>query len=346
VAARGSTHAGVTPWLFEVLADPADGSELNADGDSLVGRSGVQYPVVDGIPRFVAADEDQTADSFGFKWSQQGSYGSDEGQRENARWIAEKYGFETPERMREYFGSRRLILDVGCGAGYTTSHWMAPGWSRSARWVGLELSRGIDLARRRLEHCGDVAFVQADLLAMPFRPGTFDTAFAEGVLHHTPSTRSALESTARVVASGGELLFYVYRRKAPLREFADDYVRALVTDLPPEQAWEELRPLTRLGEALAKLDVEVDVPEDVPQLGIPAGRHDVQRLTYWHFAKLFWNDAYSFEENHHVNFDWYHPRYAHRQTEDQLRAWCDELSLTVHHLHEQESGFTVRALKR
>jgi SAM-dependent methyltransferase len=248
--------------------------------------------------------------------------------------------------MREWFGARGLILDVGCGAGYTTSHWMTPGWSRGARWVGLELSRGIDVARERLEECGDVAFVQADLLAMPFAADTFDTAFAEGVLHHTPSTRAALASTARVVAPGGVLLFYVYRRKAPLREYADDYVRGLVSSLPPERAWEELRPLTELGRALAELRMDVEVPHDVPHLGIPAGRHDVQRLVYWHFAKLFWNDAYSFDENHHVNFDWYHPRYAHRQTEEELRAWCDELDLEIAHFDAQESGFTVHAVKR
>jgi arsenite methyltransferase len=334
----------VTPWLLELLVDPATGGELTLEADELAGAS-ARYPVRNGIPRFVAAS-DQTAESFGFKWSQRGSYGSPEAQRENARWIASKYGFESPAAMREHFANRELVLDVGCGAGYTTSHWMTSGWSRGARWVGLELSEGIDVAQERLADFGDVAFVQADLLEMPFRPETFDTAFAEGVLHHTPSTRAALESMARVVGPGGELLFYVYRRKAPLREYADDYVRARVSDLPPDEAWEALRPLTRLGEALAKLDVEVDVPEDVELLGIPAGRHDVQRLVYWHFAKLFWNDAYSFDENHHVNFDWYHPRYAHRQTEEELRAWCDELDLAIEHLDAQESGFTIRATKR
>lgn len=48
-----------------------------------------------------------------------------------------------------------------------------------------------------------------------------------------------------------------------------------------------LRPMTKLGQALAELGVEVDVPEDIPYLGIRAGRHDVHRLIYWHVAKLF-----------------------------------------------------------
>jgi hypothetical protein len=106
-----------------------------------------------------------------------------------------------------------------------------------------------------------------------------------------------------------------------------------------------LRPLTRLGEALAKLQAEVDVPEDIPYLGIKAGRYNVQRLLYWHFAKMFWNESLSFEENNHVNFDWYHPRYAHRQTEADVRRWCAEANLSITHFDVEESGFTVRAIK-
>ena len=79
---------------------------------------------------------------------------------------------------------------------------------------------------------------------------------------------------------------------------------------------------------------------------IEAGSHDVQRLVYWNFLKLFWNENLGFEENDHINFDWYHPRYAHRQTEEEVRAWCEELGLDVFHLVAQESGFTVRATKR
>ncbi|HEV3141257.1 MAG TPA: hypothetical protein VGY57_12105, partial [Vicinamibacterales bacterium] len=115
--------------------------------------------------------------------------------------------------------------------------------------------------------------------------------------------------------------------------------------LDPEQAWEALRSLTALGQSLASLHADVDVTEDVPLLGIKAGRYDVQRLMYWHFAKMFWNDAYSFDENHHVNFDWYHPRYAHRHTEDEIRGWCDSAHLTITHFDAQESGYTVRAVK-
>ena len=46
-----------------------------------------------------------------------------------------------------------------------------------------------------------------------------------------------------------------------------------------------------------------------------------------------------------MNFDWYHPRYAHRQTEDEVRSWCGDLGLEIVHFDVQESGLTVRAVR-
>ena len=88
------------------------------------------------------------------------------------------------------------------------------------------------------------------------------------------------------------------------------------------------------------------MPEDVELLGIPKGVYDVQRLVYWHFAKLFWNPTMTFEENNHVNFDWYHPRYAHRHTEDEVRSWFEDCGLEITRFDAQEAGFTVRATLR
>jgi SAM-dependent methyltransferase len=202
------------------------------------------------------------------------------------------------------------------------------------------------VAQERLGFLERTHFIQADVLQFPFPDGGFDTVFSEGVIHHTPSTEQALRSLVSVLAPGGEILFYVYRRKGPVREFSDDYIRDTVSSLPPQEAWDVLRPLTKLGQALAELHVDVQVPEDIPYLGIKAGCYDVQRLLYWNFAKLYWNEALSFEENHHVNFDWYHPRYAHRHTEEEIRRWCDEAGLSIIHFDtEEKAGYTVRAVK-
>ena len=344
--------------LLDILTDPVTGSALTLEanvshGDSVstgVLRSSERcYPIVNGIPRFVLtedADQRQTEASFGFKWQQEHSYASTSAADVYRNWIAEKYGFGDATELERYLSNRQRVLDAGCGAGYTTSTWMGDVWcSSGAEWVGVDISNAVDVAQKRLGQTPGVHFVQADILQMPFKHGSFDLIFSEGVLHHTPSTERAIKSLAPLLVPGGEIMFYVYRKKGPIREFSDDFIRDLIADLPPEQAWQMLRPLTSLAKALSDLKVEVDVPESIPYLGIEAGRHDVQRLIYWHFMKLFWNDAYPFEENLHVNFDWYHPRYAHRQSEEEVRRWCAEAGLEITYFHKQESGFTVRGVR-
>jgi SAM-dependent methyltransferase len=344
--------------LIEILADPVSGRPLRADAaderDAEIVAGALDdgdrsYPITNGVPRFVTTDDAgqrQTESSFGYKWTKRDSFGSEGMQAELHRWLIERYGFGEADDMRAYFASRRRTLDAGCGAGFATSAWMTDGWDDGgAEWVGVDISAAIDVARERLGSFGGTHFVQADVLQLPFRPESFDTIISEGVLHHTPSTERALKALVPLLAPGGELMFYVYRRKAPIREFTDDYVRERLAGLSPEQAWDALRPLTRLGQALAELEVEVEVPEDVPLLGIAAGRYDVQRLVYWHVAKLFWNAGMTFEENNHLNFDWYAPRYAHRHTEEEVRGWCADEGLEITRFDVHEAGFTVRATK-
>lgn len=305
--------------------------------------------VANGIPRFAGGtDEDQlrTEQTFAYKWRRRETYDSERARDVARRWLLDRYGFESREAMQAFFADSELSLDAGCGSAFTASLWLSPGWSRgTASWIGLDISDAVDVARERLQGIERVHLVQADVLDPPFRDGVFGAILSEGVLHHTPSTEAAFHSLVPLLRRNGELLFYVYRLKAPVREFTDDHVRAAISLLPPDEAWEALRSLTELGRALAELHVEVEVP-DVPLLGIEAGRYDVQRLVYWHFAKLFWNDELTFDENLHVNFDWYHPRHAHRHTEAEVRGWCADAGLEVTRFHIEPSGFTVRAIKR
>ncbi len=338
--------------LLDLLVDPVSRTKLALHSDSVAGEitegkltsaEGKTYPVVKGIPRFVLtqdADQLQSADSFGFKWQQTTSYDSPAQREHGLQWLIRRQGFGDEHAMRRYFRGRQCILDAGCGSGFSSSIWLEPG---DSIWVGADISVAVDVAKQRLGHLPNAHFLQGDVLQLPLRDESFDLICSEGVLHHTPSTERALRSLVPLLKPGGEILFYIYRKKAPIREFTDDHIRGLVSAMPPAEAWEALRPLTMLGQALAGLHAEVEVADDIPYLGIKAGRHDVQRLIYWHVAKLFWNDTMSFDENHHINFDWYHPRYAHRHTEEEIRRWCAECGLNIVWFWAEESGFSVRA---
>lgn len=346
--------------LLDILIDPytkrplqVEVQRYGSEGEILEGLlyshspAKKSYAIVNRIPRFVVTEDQsqkQTAGSFGFKWRQCNTYDSPQFRTTFQNWLLQRYGFKDPGDMSSYFDRRLRILDAGCGSGLSASLYMNPLW-KGDLWVGVDISNAIDIAWERLGFIKNTHFLQADILQLPFLENTFDTIFSEGVLHHTPSTELALKSLVPFLVPGGEIMFYVYRKKGSIREFTDDYIRGIVSSLEPEEAWDMMRPLTKLGQALAELKTEVEVPEDIPYLGIKAGRYDIQRLIYWHFAKLFWNEAFHFEENLHINFDWYHPKYAHRQTEEEVRLWCDEAGLSIIRFDVQESGYTVRAIK-
>jgi hypothetical protein len=144
---------------------------------------------------------------------------------------------------------------------------------------------------------------------------------------------------------GGRFLFYVYARKAPIREFVDDHVRGHLRGMSDEEAWEALRPLTKLGIALGELDVELEVPEDIPLLGINAGKVDLQRFFYYSILKAYYRPEFAFEEMHHINFDWYRPLNCHRHTEEEVREFCRAADLSIERFHVEPSGFAVVAVR-
>jgi SAM-dependent methyltransferase len=170
--------------------------------------------------------------------------------------------------------------------------------------------------------------------------------FSEGVLHHTDSTERSLKSLAGKLKEGGRFLFYVYAKKAIVREFTDDAIRDFLGALSDADAWTALEPLTKLGIALGELGVEVDVPEDIPYLGIKAGRVDLQRFFYWNICKAYYRPEFTLDEMNHINFDWFRPLNCHRHTPEEVSRWCEEANLEIERMDVQDAGITVVARMR
>ena len=337
------TRAPVTPgWLGDVLGVPIPG-----EGESVVVH-GQRFVMAGGLLRDEGVLSDrqaQTADVFGFKWRQHHSFETPAMIAKAASWRVEKYGEVATAPWWDGYGPAPLVVDAGCGAALSALELFGERLA-SVRYLGVDVSDAVDTAAARFAARGlPAGFVQVDLNRVPLPPASADVLFSEGVLHHTDSTEAAVKGLATLLKPGGRFLFYVYRTKGPVREFTDDHVRDRLQGLSPEEAWEALMPLTKLGQALGRLGVEVDVPEDVDLLGIPAGRIDVQRLFYWYFCKAFHHPDFTLDEMNHLNYDWYAPRNAHRQTPEQVRAWCAEAGLEIEREHLQESGITVVARK-
>jgi arsenite methyltransferase len=290
----------------------------------------------------------QTSDTFGFKWKKRDTYESPAMQQEWRRWLLEKYFDNDPSRLAALLQARegRLsILDAGCGSGGSALLLFGE-HLRDHDYIGVDISNAVQVARERFAERGiPASFVQSDLNAIPEALGQFDIIFSEGVLHHTDSVSAAISTLARRLRPGGRFMFYVYARKAPLREFADDLIRDAIASMDNEKAWKALEPLTRLGKALGELNVEIEIDEDIPYLGIEKGRHNLQRLFYYKVCKAYYRPEYSIDEMNHINFDWYRPRNCHRHSPEEVRMYCQNAGLTLERLHLEESGITVVAMR-
>jgi len=309
---------------------------------------GQAFTVRNGIPRsgkLVSGAQAQTGDVFGFKWKRRDTFESPASLARMREWLMERYGDVANAPWLAEHGPKPLLVDAGCGAGMSALELWGPVILK-LRYLGVDVSEAIDVARDRFCERGlSAGFLQADIADLPLPERSVDLIFSEGVLHHTNSTERTLKALALLLKEGGRIMFYVYRRKGPVREFTDDYIRAKLQTMSPAEAWRAMEPLTKLGIALGELNTEIDVPEPIDLLGIPAGRLNVQRLFYWHVAKAFYRSELTFDEMNHVNFDWYAPAYAHRQTPEEVRAWCTEAGLEVERLTAEEAGITVTARK-
>lgn len=297
--------------------------------------------------RGVSVAQSQTDQAFGFKWAKRDTYESEASKSNMRRWLVERYCANDPSRLSTLLsGGRKIILDAGCGAGFSGLLFFGEAL-RDHDYLGVDISSAVDVARQRFDEInmpGD--FLQADISCLDIPEGSLDIIFSEGVMHHTDSTEKTLKHLSGKLASDGRFLFYVYRKKALVREFTDDAIREALRPLTDEQAWEALKPLTKLGIALGEIGRDIEVTDSIPFLGIEAGKLDIQRFFYWNVCKAYYRPELTFDEMQHVNFDWFRPLNCHRHTPEEVGSWCGECGLEIEHMDIQEAGITVVARKK
>ena len=202
--------------LLKRLVCPVDGAPLRlqaaeASGDEIrTGRlatPGRRYPIVDGVPCFLGPRQ-RAASRQGFndmwRFRRQGRFEKRDiyGMRPEARadWLAGRFGAP--------FAAGSWVLDAGCGSADLTRALAAR--YPDTQFVGLEFTDEVRAVARSAPALPNLHFVQADLMAPPFEPGSFARVFSLGVLHHTPDTRAAFSRVATLVAPDGELLTWIY----------------------------------------------------------------------------------------------------------------------------------------
>lgn len=291
----------------------------------------------------------KTVNTFKDKWEQNKTLAFEETIREGSEiflWILQRNGFAGVIEWKEYLKGWKRILDAGCGNGRVTAllRQHAPSITEI---VGIDLISS-DIARENLEAyhlSNNVHLFEKDLLGDLEDLGKFDFIYCQEVLHHLSDPEGALHNLCSLLSSKGEIAIYVYRKKAPVREFTDDYLRSKISNLPYDKAIPICGQITELGKVLSQYGIKIQVPR-VEALKIEEGEYDLQRFVYHFFMKCFWNSNLTFQENAAINYDWYHPQIATRHTIEEVKEWFMREDISILHEHIDFYGITVRGKRR
>lgn len=170
------------------------------NGAGLACACGKNWPVVDGIPRFVKPGH--YAKRFGLQWK---TFRKTQLDSHTGLTI-------TRDRLTRMLGgwlealADKNVLEAGCGAGRFTEILLSSG----ARLASVDLSAAVEA--NQANHGGHPALflAQADILALPFAPASFDVVACIGVVQHTPSPEHTLAALCSMLKPGGLLVFDHY----------------------------------------------------------------------------------------------------------------------------------------
>jgi SAM-dependent methyltransferase len=278
-----------------------------------------RYPIVSFVPRFVPS---QTyASSFGLQWNRfrQTQLDSHSGLPISCERFLEQTGW-----TQEMLAGKR-VLDAGCGAGRFAEITLSLG----AEVVAADYSAAVDACWQNLGRHGRLHVIQADLYALPFRPGSFDFVYGLGVLQHTPDVRRAFMALPHQLAAGGRLVVDVYPRHLSRLVHPKSWLRPLTIRVSPQKL---LGVIERSAPALLALSRAVGT--------IPLVGRYLRRL----IPVANYEGVYSLSERQLLEwavldtFDWLSARYDQPQTPETLRGWLVEAGLgeievfRAHHL--------------
>ncbi|MDP2939754.1 MAG: class I SAM-dependent methyltransferase [Candidatus Omnitrophota bacterium] len=167
------------------------------------------FPIVRGIPRLFNDQYDRYASrSFSAEW-------------EELQSSDDVWGRPIPERMKELefleIPLARLkgldFLDCGCGNGLFAR---AVALNYQANVIGLDISRGLELANALADSAETIDFVQADAQFPPFANESFDLIWCAGSIHHTPNPRKTFQALAPLLKKGGRIFLWLYTSPAKI----------------------------------------------------------------------------------------------------------------------------------
>ncbi|HUA14005.1 MAG TPA: class I SAM-dependent methyltransferase [Verrucomicrobiae bacterium] len=287
----------LSDWL-PFLRCPVCGHSLVEDGQGARCSSCRKaFPLVHGALRFVGSGN--YADSFGYQWERFS--------RTQLRPEFCERNLRRKTGLTEGDVRGKLVLDLGCGMGRFAE--VITRWGGIV--VGVDLSPAAEVAAANLAD-RDFLAIRADVLSLPFAPGTFDCIYSVGVLHHTPDCEKAFKALPQYLKPGGCIAVWLYSGYNKWYRFSDQY-RKITHRIPTRTLHAFLRVAVP---CLYWLDRGIRA---IPLIGPPAAGilHHVFPVNRNPNPEIRILDT----------LDWYAPQYQSKHTYEEVFRWFESCGL-------------------
>jgi 2-polyprenyl-6-hydroxyphenyl methylase/3-demethylubiquinone-9 3-methyltransferase len=111
-------------------------------------------------------------------------------------------------RLRERSGQGARVLDVGCGAGFSSNYLAREGFDVS----GLDASPESLAVAARHDETRSVRYQLGDALSLPHADASFDAVCAMDFLEHVEDPGAVIAECSRVLRPGGLFFFHTFNR--------------------------------------------------------------------------------------------------------------------------------------
>ena len=221
---------------FSVFRDPGNQLPLHSeDASTLKSGEGSEYPLVKGIPRFVASEN--YAQAFGSQWNE---FPKTQLDSYSGLSITETRLSRCLNGHLEGLDGKK-VLEAGSGAGRFTEILLKHG----AELHSFDFSLAVEANASNNGHHESLSLAQADIREIPYERGSYEYVVCLGVLQHTPDPEESIRALWEMVVPGGFLAIDHYRKKLrDLLPLPNKAYRAIIRRLPARNQMRVVRWLT------------------------------------------------------------------------------------------------------
>jgi len=205
---------------------PTSKNPLTAQNYFLQNSENESFPIINGIPRFVPADN--YASAFGLQW------------KTFAKTQLDSYSKTqiTQGRLERCLGfpieqlEGKTILEVGCGAGRFTELLV----KGKGHVHSIDLSAAVETNKENIGDASNYQVAQASVYELPYPDDGFDIVLCLGVIQHTPSSEKTIEALWSKVKPGGMMVIDHYKWRIGYYSTLTPVYRAVLKEMKPEKS--------------------------------------------------------------------------------------------------------------